>query len=296
LQTIELGGEPDVEIETWKTPPNSAELDLQYVYRSPNLDLSGIPILEVFRSLSDSSFHFHYCDGVRFRIECTGRRIWFAWPDRLSLEDGATYLLGPILGFVLRLRGVVCLHASAIAVPGKAVALTGSNGAGKSTSAACFVALGYHVLSDDLLPLRLVGKDVFAESGYPRIRLWPDAVQHLYGPARELPQLTPTWDKRYLDVAGQFQDDGQPLTAIYVLGNRGVRPAAPSIQVLSRSAAYLELISNTYCNYLLNRSMRELEFDFLGDLLDRVPVYRIVSDNESGATDRLCRLILANTR
>jgi hypothetical protein len=41
--------------------------------------------------------------------------------------------------------------------------------------------------------------------------------------------------------------------------------------------------------------MRELEFDFLGDLLDRVPAHRIVADNEAGATDRLCSLILAHT-
>jgi hypothetical protein len=297
LEVTGTGVEPDVEIETGRVPacPTRPGSPCQLVYRSTNQDVSGIPIVEVFQSSGDSSFLFQYCDGVRFRIDCTGRRICFEWPAALTIEDAATYLLGPILGFVLRLRGVVCLHASAIVLAGSAIALVGSNGVGKSTSAARFADLGYRVLSDDLLPLRREGDLVVAESGYPRIRLWPDAVQHLYGAARELPSLTPTWDKRYLDVAGRFQRDGLPLAAIYVLAERGARPAAPSIQPLSRSEAYLALISNTYCNYLLDKSMRELEFDFLGDLLDRVPAHRIVADNEAGATDRLCSLILAHT-
>jgi hypothetical protein len=251
-----------------------------------------VPILEVFRSQAASGFLFRYCDGVKFVVDGDGTRIWFEWPGSLTVEDAATYLLGPVLGFVLRLRGRVCLHASAIAAPDGAVALVGTNGAGKSTAAAWFASLGYRVLSDDLLPLRREGEIIIAESGYPRIRLWPDSVQDLYGPERELPPLTPTWDKRYLDLSGAFQHGQVPLNAIYILAPRAARPEAPSIQELSRSEAFLELITNTYCNYLLDASMRAQEFDFLGDLLDRVPVRRIVPDSEARASERLCSLIL----
>jgi len=264
------------------------------VYRSPNLDFSGLPIVEVFRSPSDSSFVFQYCDGVRFGLDCAGRRIWYEWPETLTIEDAATYLLGPILGFLLRLRGVVCLHASAVALPAGVVAIAGMNGTGKSTLAARFASLGCRILSDDLLPLRKNGEAVMADSGYPRVRLWPDAVEDLYGPSAELPALTPTWDKRYLDVAGQFQHERLPLAAVYIMGESGSRPAAPSLQALSGADAFVALVSNTYCNYMLDRYMREFEFDFLGDLIDRVPVYRVLPDHEPGAAGRLCSLILGS--
>src|SRR5215469_301127 len=73
-------------------------------------------------------------------------RLWYPLPDQAgaevrarwaaasTFEDAVTYLLGPVLGFVLRLRGRTCLHASAVAVGGQAIALAGSSGAGKSTT------------------------------------------------------------------------------------------------------------------------------------------------------------------
>jgi hypothetical protein len=296
LQAIDRDVLHDVEIET-RDPVDSlfpAAGEARLVYRSSNLDFSGLPIVEVFQSPSDSSFAFRYCDGVRFGVDRAGRRIWYQWPETLTLDDAATYLLGPILGFVLRLRSVVCLHASAVVLKAGVVAIAGTNGTGKSTSAARFASLGHRILSDDLLPLRKNGEAVMADSGYPRIRLWPDAVEHLYGPSTELPALTPTWNKRYLDVAGQFQHERLPLAAVYILGQRGSRPAAPLLEPLSSSDAFVALVSNTYCNYMLDRSMREYEFDFLSDLIDRVPIYKILPDDEPDATGRLCSLILAN--
>src|SRR5919201_1469078 len=77
---------------------------------------------------------FFYGDGARFAVERQGREVWADWPENYSLEDACTYLLGPVMGFVLRLRGVTCLHASAVAVGDHAIALAGSPGSGKSTT------------------------------------------------------------------------------------------------------------------------------------------------------------------
>ncbi len=53
---------------------------------------------------------------------------WMTVLDGVALEvrrGEVLGLLGLILGFVLRLRGVTCLHASAIAVRDRAIALLG---------------------------------------------------------------------------------------------------------------------------------------------------------------------------
>ena len=136
-------------------------------HESSNLDTSGLPILRVYKSAQTSCFFFQYCDDTRFVIDHCGCKVWVSWPGDLTVDDAVTYLLGPVLGFVLRLRGLTCLHASAVTVDGKAIALLGTNGSGKSTIAAKFAELGYSVLSDDLIPLREQGDQVLAEPGYP---------------------------------------------------------------------------------------------------------------------------------
>src|SRR5690348_16585408 len=102
------------------------------------------------------------------------------------------------MGFVLRLRGALCLHASSVAVGDSAVALVGLPGAGKSTTAAAFACAGFSVLSDDVVALADEGPQFYVHPGYPRVNLWPDSVQELFGSEDALPRITPTWDKRYL--------------------------------------------------------------------------------------------------
>src|SRR5688572_19304714 len=117
-------------------------------------DAAGLPVLVVRRSADGPSYTFDYSDGTQFLIADAGREIWARWSDPLTSEDTATYLLGPVLGFVLRLRGRLCLHASAVAFGGDAVAFAGPSGEGKSTFAAWLVSKGFKALTEDILPLR----------------------------------------------------------------------------------------------------------------------------------------------
>src|SRR6185437_2076265 len=105
---------------------------------------------------------------------------WAAWREPLTLEDTSTYLLGPVMGFVMLLRGVVCLHASAVAIGEGAIALVGPAGSGKSTTAAAFAERGYRVLAEDVVTLDDRGYRFLLQPGYPCIRLWPAAVKALY--------------------------------------------------------------------------------------------------------------------
>src|SRR5205823_15042979 len=126
-------------------------------------------------------FRILYSDQTEFIINRSGTQIWAQWPDRLSLEDTATYLLGPILGLVMGLRGTHCLHASVISVEDKSVALLGPPGAGKSTTAAAFARRGYPVLSEDVAAVLDQDGRFLIQPAYPRIRLWPSSVEALYG-------------------------------------------------------------------------------------------------------------------
>src|ERR1041385_8504243 len=72
----------------------------------------GEPALRVFRLLDGEYFRFDYADETQFVIDRSGSEVWAEWSVPLTLEDTATYLLGPVLGFVmlqrLRSAGAVC--------------------------------------------------------------------------------------------------------------------------------------------------------------------------------------------
>src|SRR5512135_3486439 len=104
-------------------------------YTSPNSNEDGETNLRVGTLGDGSTIGFFYSDGARFAIEPQGREIWADWPDNYTLEDACTYLVGPVIAFALRLRGAICLHASSVAVGGRAIVLLGQPGAGKSTTA-----------------------------------------------------------------------------------------------------------------------------------------------------------------
>ncbi len=252
-----------------------AEIDSRYQNFSEVADDDGNPLLRVARCHQPSGLYFRYSDGTAFLITDTGCEIWAEWRPPLTLEDTATYLLGPMLGFVLRLRGVLSLHASVIDINGKAVGFMGAAGSGKSTLAAAFAHEGFAVMSDDILALKPNGNAFFVQAGYPRLRLWPDSAKALFGSASSLPKLTPNWDKRYLDLTAEpfrFQPEARPLSGIYVLGNieRGQRhePVAP----MSPRDAMLSLLKENGQGMLLDNAIRAREFAQMAELVRRVPV------------------------
>ncbi len=151
-------GSADVEI-TFQKHPDSSRFEGQTLrYSSRNAALDGEPTVRLWEIASPVLlYELVYGDGTAFVIDGAGSRVWATWASESTFEDTLTYLLGPVLGFLLRLRGVTCLHASAIAIDGVAIALAGTAGAGKSTAAAQFASMGYPVLSDDIATLEEAG-------------------------------------------------------------------------------------------------------------------------------------------
>ena len=268
-------------------------------YTSANSNVEGDSILRVGQLDGGRCVGFFYTDGVRFAVERNGREVWADWPEDYSLEDACTYLMGPVIAFTLRLRGVTCLHASSVAVDGRAIVLMGHCGAGKSTTAAAFAQLGYSVLSDDVAVLDDDGGQFRVQPGYPRVNLWPDSVKALFGTEDALPHITPTWGKRYLPLdrnEHKFQATPLPLSAIYILGEHEPGLTSPIVEELAASDAFMTLVTNTYVNYLLDGEMRAREFEVLGRVVAGVPVRRVRPAADSFKIFALCEAISTDAR
>ncbi|HWT88551.1 MAG TPA: hypothetical protein VN454_07085 [Candidatus Angelobacter sp.] len=272
----------------------AAQMPAQLVHSLPAAPECDDPAFLV-REIGGGAFYFlSYGDGTEFVVDAKGERVWGNCPLPLTIEDLATYFLGPVMGFVLRRQGITPLHASAVCLGDVAVAISGGAGAGKSTTAAALVLRGAPAICEDIAAIAENRGQFFVQPGYPRVCLWPDAVEKLLGDKEALPNLTPTWDKRYLALDGgraRFAEKKLPLGAVYLLGERAMDERAPRIENISPREALLELVQNTYMNALLTKEQRAAEFELLSRLVNRVPCKRLIPHRDATRLGKLCELM-----
>jgi hypothetical protein len=254
------------------------------------------PVVRVLRG-PDGHLRVAYADGATFVVDATASEIHGVAGGALTRDDLLVYLQGPVLGLVLRLRGVLCLHASAAVLDGRAFGVVGAGGMGKSTSAAIFARRGLPVLADDVLALDERPTGFEAQPGLPRVLLWPEAVRALYGDGEALPRVVDGWDKRFLDLTApghRFAARPAPLAALYVLGARLPGDGAPSIAPLRGAEAARHLLAHTYANDLLDGRQRARELEALGRLASRVAVRAVRAADDRRRAPEVCEAILAD--
>lgn len=100
--------------------------------------------------------------------------------DRIAVSQAkpaplCPQFFGGATALTLALRGLAPLHASAVAIGGRAVLVCGAGGAGKSSFAAALIGQGGHLISDDLSALTFddAGRACILP-GRTTIRLFPE--------------------------------------------------------------------------------------------------------------------------
>lgn len=127
---------------------------------------------------SPDGFRLEYSHAGTFDVSADGQEIcWYPIADA-AVELARAIVLGPALSLALELGGYLCLHGSAVAIDGRAVAFLGPKFHGKSTIATALTAAGAQLISDDVLAVA-PGPPPRVRAGVPSIRLWGDAVAEL---------------------------------------------------------------------------------------------------------------------
>lgn len=289
--------------------------ETELAYASSYTDESGAPLLRVWNAADRSFLRLSYSDGTQFWLDRPRQQVFALWPEHLTMENAQSYLLGPVLGLLMRLRGVTCLHASAVAFGDCSVVFVGPAGAGKSTTAAAFATRGFSVLSDDIVALSLASHfDVPTERvpaaavgvpgvasfrvlpAYPHLCLWPDAIKSLFGSDGHFPRLAPEWEKQKVVLGSsgmRFEARELPLAAIYLFAERAAEDA-PRVAPAPRKMALLTLLANTYANNLLDVTLRAEEFSVLDRLVTSVPVRLLTAHNHPERIEQLCNVIYSD--
>jgi hypothetical protein len=255
------------------------------------------PWLSVWK-VGGAHIRLDYFDGVDVLVSVDGTRIWATWPDSMSLDDVQAYLLGPIMGVVLRLRGTPSLHASAVAIGDRAAVFVGVQGAGKSTTAAALVARGCGVVADDVVPLTSRSGDWLAGPGYGCLRLWHDAIASLARSSDTFAELpdSPSGEAYHVNLAERriaFRNEALPLGAIYLFEDRRSTEAeAPTVSRIRPAQALMDLVAHSFANTYLDAASRAREFEALADIAGRVPIRRVRAHADLTRLPQLCDRIL----
>lgn len=186
--------------------------------------------------------------------------------------DVRTFLLGSVLAACLQQRGIVTLHASAVAVDGGAVLFAGGSGAGKSSLAAAFVERGYGLLADDVAGV-VVDRERRATAlpAFPRLRLWEDALDGPGGGTRTFTRVRDELEKYEVPVE-RFHADPLPVRAVFVLSSHGRE--AIETATLPPARAFESLVARTYRRRFMNRAGRQGHFGTLAALAGQAAVVR----------------------
>ena len=269
---------------TLEQAPAEGTADLELLQGMPDwLDnaLAQVKLDRIWIDIHELAGGWSYVryDGMfDFLISPAGDRICFRLLAEVTIESFQTYALGRIFSFALVKKGHEPLHAATVVVNGLAVAFLGASAFGKSSLAACFVADGYPLLTDDVLRLEDHGDRFIAFPGPPRLKLLPKVARLYMGDVSAgIPinnKVLKSPKRVFLLPAEKTCDAPTPLGAIYVVtGPRKVyRKQRISISSLPAVEALVKVLSFTHNHELTGRERLARQFDSARRLIDGVPI------------------------
>ena len=213
--------------------------------------------------------------------------VWIDRDSHASDDDVRLFLLGSTLGFLLHLRHILPLHASAIRTERGAVLFTGVSGAGKSTTLSAMVQRGYAMLADDVSGI------VMDKNGYPLVlpafpssRLFADSAAKLNRSTKGLSQVKTSLNK-YLFPVDNFCREPIPLDAVYILTNHQ-RPEIELQPVKQNTHKLAYFLVNTYRKQFVKAVGWEQEqFKLISQIIHQTKVIKVTRPTQGFLLDEL---------
>ena len=244
-----------------------------------------------------------YCDEQQFYLNINGvAKYQIKLPDNsltievdpelTNLDAVNTWLYGTVFAYLLQAKGYLVLHGSAVLVNGGAVIFSGDSGAGKSTTAAGLVKLGYPLLTDDVVVIKATpdGKMVL-KPGPSRVKLWQDALVQFGQSADQLKPIANKANKYELPIS-YYHAEEVPVLQFYELTS-SADCAQIIIRELSGHAKFTNLIRNTYRYSMLGPLNKlKLHLTQVAQLSSLIKVYTVERPKDKFLLDELLQEIL----
>lgn len=251
-----------------------------------------------FAFLADGSTYLGWDTVGEFSVSADGRSISCRRAVSATWESFQVYMLGQALSFALVKQGIEPLHATMVVVHGQAIAFLGDSGHGKSSLAACFLACGHRLLTDDLLVLEESDDHLVAHPGPPRIKLFP-AVARRFLQSPDTPTMNGATEKLIVPLAEhQHCPVPVPLTAIYAVTApvNACRTSDVSIEPLSPREAFVRLLRATFNRRILCQARLARQFAAMTTIANRITVRRLSYPRSIDRLSEVRERIIAESR
>ncbi len=195
--------------------------------------------------------------------EMVGKR---ALLDELTRFDREV-ILGPAIVFALALRSVWSLHGSAATYAENTIIFLAESGVGKSTLAAYLArVVGWHLVADDILPVREYQNKLIALPRFPQLKLPVDAQ-----PGMNLPE------RLRLNILCELV----PADA----------DVFPEIKQLPPEQAVTVLLHHTAGTRLFDAKMLESHLAFCSRAAEIIPVYQLNYPHSKDALPKIKEML-----
>jgi hypothetical protein len=204
--------------------------------------------------------------------------------------DWRVRLLGPALGLLCYLRGILPVHACSIRIGNRAIAIAGPSCAGKSTLAAALMLRNHALVTDDICAIASVdGRPVVLPS-FPALKIPSDSLKTLEIDPTGLVYVWLDADKFLLPGTDSYNPAPLPLNTLYLLedaceDNDAIIPA--------NGANAFERLTAAYYRPEMGRLLYKPStmFSMAAQLADHVGVRRVVRRTGFAHLSNLATLI-----
>lgn len=207
------------------------------------------------------------------------------------------FILGTCMGALLMQRRVLPLHGSAIAIDGKAYAIIGKRGAGKSTLTSAFLSRGYQFLSDDVIAVDYSpdGACIMVTPSYPQQKLWKESLDQFGLETSQYRSIFQRENKYVVPVPSKYFTEPLPLAGIFEL----VKTENGNIEIdVIRGLERLRTIrSHTFRNVLIDHlGLAEWHFNISIHLANQADLFQLRRPVIGFTANELASLILTCTK
>lgn len=251
------------------------------------------------RQWTKISYHRDCDSKLTFYISALDNKIVCQRSTEIPFDDAESFLIGPVLGCLHRLKNNFCLHASVLSYKGSAFALVGAKGAGKSTTSAALLQAGAKLVSDDVAVVDFSTPNLTVASGYPAVRLLPKSLMPYCTDLDMWPDVLSVGEKKIIPIPNQhlswdFDPIARPLKCIYVLQPRSDVNSHTEISNLPAAKSIVELAPHAFARYITVADAKIREFYHLGEITKSIPIRSLTCTNNIDDISDASSYILAN--
>ncbi|WP_135550722.1 phosphoenolpyruvate carboxykinase (ATP) [Paenibacillus cymbidii] len=239
-------------------------------------------------------------NGIKVLIHTNGQLLIVDCSEE-GLIKAALYVIGICMSISLMMRGLIPLHAAALEIDGKVVALLSSSGNGKSTLLWNEISQGSSFVTDDVLPIQLNDNDdtlLAIPSMSISSKLWDKSLERLSLDPERYKRIVPELNKYWVPVE-QSKRLLLPKKVHVILMLNPRKSTTEEVSYSRRKEPQLisELINNTHGAWANPANIKQTLFPKYIRIINDIPIFEVVYEKKYSIIPKISdsiRLMLKN--